>query len=90
MPPTIDSKQQVTYQCQRCANCCKWPGDVIVTRDEVDRIAAYLGLPVDDFIQRFTRLSANRQHLSLIEKPNGECHFLDGIDCLAPRARSAL
>ena len=21
----------VTYLCQRCGNCCRWPGDVIVT-----------------------------------------------------------
>lgn len=34
-----------------------------------------------DFIQRFTRLSHNRQGLALEEKANGECVFLEGEDC---------
>ena len=76
-----ESDDAVFYACQRCAKCCKWPGDVIVTDEEVDKIAEYVGLPADEFIQKFTRLSANRQMLSLIDKPNGECHFLDGKEC---------
>jgi len=70
----------VTYLCQRCGNCCRWPGDVIVTDDEVSAIAAHQGLAVEEFIQRFTRLSANRRHLSLIEKEDGACFFLDGAN----------
>ena len=70
----------VTYLCQRCGNCCRWPGDVIVTGDEVNAIAALLDVPVGDFIQQFTKLSANRQHLSLIEKPDGSCVFLEGVN----------
>ena len=68
----------VTYLCQRCGNCCRWPGDVIVTDTEVDAIAGHLGLEVPDFIQRYTRVSANRKHLSLIDKEDGSCFFLEG------------
>ena len=71
----------VFYQCQRCGNCCRWPGDVCIEDDEVSSIAAYLDLAEDEFLTRFTRLRANRKGLSLIEKPNDECIFLDGIDC---------
>lgn len=74
-------EEDVYYQCQRCANCCKWPGDVIITDAEADQIANFLGLPANEFIERFTRLRANRQGLSIDDKPNGECLFLDGIDC---------
>jgi Fe-S-cluster containining protein len=70
----------VTYLCQRCGNCCRWPGDVIVSEGEVKAIAAHLALPVEEFIQRFTRLSANRRHLSLIEKEDGSCFFLEGTN----------
>ena len=69
------------YQCQRCGNCCRWPGDVLVDEGEIEAIAGFLSLPLDDFVARFTRLRANRQGLSLIEKPNEECVFLDGINC---------
>ncbi len=74
-------KQKLFYQCQRCGNCCKWPGEVVVTNEEIDAIAAHLGLPVETFLERYTKLRANRQGLTLIEKPNHECIFLDGIDC---------
>ncbi|TLD70144.1 YkgJ family cysteine cluster protein [Phragmitibacter flavus] len=68
------------YLCQRCGNCCRWPGDVIVTEQEVEAIAAHVGMATDDFVQQYTRLSANRQHLSLIDNADGSCHFLEGVN----------
>lgn len=66
------------YLCQRCGNCCRWPGDVRITEGEVSRIAAHLGLAEEEFTARYTRLNANRTGLSIIDKPNGECIFLEG------------
>lgn len=71
---------QPTYACQRCGNCCRWPGDVIVTTTEVDAIASFVGMEVSAFIQNYTRLSANRKHLSLIDKEDGSCYFLEGVN----------
>jgi uncharacterized protein len=71
------------YQCVRCGNCCRWPGDVNVTPEEVTAIAAFLGRDEQEFIANATRLNANRTGLSIIDKPNGECLFLEGINtCL--------
>ena len=75
-----DSKR-VFYQCHRCSNCCKWPGEVVVSDREIDAIASYLEMPVDQFVEQYTKVRANRPGLTLIEKPNNECIFLDGIDC---------
>ena len=33
------------------------------------------------FIDRFTRLASDRRGLALLDKPNGECVFLDGDLC---------
>jgi uncharacterized protein len=71
----------VFYVCQRCGNCCKWPGDVRIEEDEVAPIAAHLGLAEDEFLARYTRLRTNRTGLSLIEKENHECIMLDGNAC---------
>lgn len=71
----------VRYACQRCTACCRWPGDVILTDEDVARISRFLGLSEWDFIQRHTRLSRNRRHLSLHEVDDGACAFLDGGDC---------
>jgi Fe-S-cluster containining protein len=71
----------IFYECQRCTACCRWPGQVRVTDAEIARLAAFKGLSEHDFIQEFTRLRADRRGLSLAEKPNGECIFLEGNDC---------
>ena len=71
----------VYYQCQRCANCCRWPGFVKIDESETAAIAHFLGLSDDDFIQRFTRLRPQRNGLALIDKPNGECFFLEDGKC---------
>lgn len=78
------------YVCRRCTACCKWPGDVCLEDDEVESIAAFLGLPVGEFTARYTRLRANRQGLSLVDKDGtGECIMLDGADCRLQEVKPA-
>ena len=72
----------VKYQCQRCTACCRWPGQVKLTDQEISLLARFKGLSEFEFIQAFTRLRADRRGLALVEKPNGECIFLEGNDCL--------
>lgn len=48
---------------------------------ETARIAGFLGLSEDAFIERYTRLNASRTGLSLVDQANGSCVFLDGGDC---------
>jgi uncharacterized protein len=71
----------IHYRCQRCTNCCRWPGFVRVGEDEIAAIAGFLGVDEYAFIQRFTRLRPHRDGLALIEKVNHECVFLEGRDC---------
>lgn len=73
------------FVCNRCGSCCRWEGCVKVGPDEIDRIAAFLDMPVDEFIDRHTRLSPDRKHLSLLEKEDGSCRWLaenDPPECL--------
>ena len=71
----------IFYECQRCTACCRWPGDVRVSDVEISALAKFKGLTEFDFIQKYTRLHTDKRGLSLIEKPNHECIFLDGINC---------
>jgi Fe-S-cluster containining protein len=54
---------------------------VKVSAEEIAAIAAYLGFDEVEFIQKYTRLRVQRDGLALIDKPNGECYFLEGRDC---------
>ena len=77
----LSEKPEVYYLCQRCGNCCRWSGEVPVSPAEISAIAAFLGLSEEEFIRKHTRLRQNRRGLALEDKGNGECFFLDGIDC---------
>ncbi|MEM9446070.1 MAG: YkgJ family cysteine cluster protein [Verrucomicrobiota bacterium] len=69
---------QVFYQCQRCGNCCRWPGQVTLKESDLDRLAEYLNMPVLEFTKRYTDLHPSRQCLILKNKVTHECVFLDG------------
>ncbi len=71
----------IFYECQRCTACCRWPGNVRVSETEIAALAKFKGLSEFDFIQKYTRLHTDKRGLSLVEKPNHECIFLNGIDC---------
>ena len=71
----------IFHECRRCTACCRWPGEVRLAEGEVARLAAFKGMGEVEFIQRFARITNDRRELSLEEKHNGECVFLDGSDC---------
>ncbi|HLP77747.1 MAG TPA: YkgJ family cysteine cluster protein [Candidatus Paceibacterota bacterium] len=72
----------IFYECQRCTACCRWPGQVRLSDDEISRIAVFLGLNQFDFIQKYLHLRHDRMGLALQNKPNNECIFLDGDSCV--------
>jgi Fe-S-cluster containining protein len=74
-------KKPPKYLCERCTNCCRWPGDVKVSDSEISAIASFLKMKQDLFIEKYTRLRTDRRGLSLIDQPDGACIFLDGQDC---------
>ena len=45
------------------------------------RMAAHLGISEEKFISDYTRLNGSRSGLALLDKPTGECIFLEGNDC---------
>ncbi len=70
VPPT-------PFVCRCCGACCRAPGYVRLAPGEPEALAAALGLPLDDFLSRHTRLTRDRQALALNERDDGSCSFLD-------------
>lgn len=68
------------YLCQRCGNCCRWPGFVSVDQNEITAIADHLGMSADAFIARHTELRPSRSGLMLASNPDGSCIFLEGVN----------
>ncbi len=64
------------FECTQCGNCCTGaPGYVWVSPPDTHAIADHLGLSIVEFLSRYTRLVSTV--LSLVEKPGGDCVFLD-------------
>lgn len=64
--------------CTRCGACCRWPGYVRLAPGEAAAMAGWLGVTESVFVDRYTRLTADRRGLSLNEKADGSCVFLEG------------
>lgn len=71
----------IFLECQRCTACCRWPGEVRVTDDEIRRMAEHLGLEERDFIERHMRLREDRRGIVLKDQPDGSCSFLADGAC---------
>ena len=75
------------FACLRCGNCCHGPGDVFLLDGEEQGIADLLGLELYAFTSAYTRLTADRTALSLSERPDGACIFLQPDNTCRIQAR---
>jgi hypothetical protein len=71
------NKKIENFSCRRCGFCCSLSGFVILEKGEVEKIAAFLGLDIYEFTERFTTLTNGRKQLTLTEQENGRCIFLE-------------
>jgi hypothetical protein len=71
------------FECQRCGNCCKGVGDVLLNREDIRRIAAHLEMTQVDFLHEFTRRTQSRRALIDQRGPKRWCVFYggDGVGC---------
>ena len=79
MPPIKDNLSE--FKCLQCHACCQQDGYVRLLENEIDVIAEFLDMDVQDFIQTHTRLTRERTGLALTDKENGECFFLGPQGC---------
>jgi Fe-S-cluster containining protein len=86
----MDSLER-SFKCQQCGECCRWPGHVLLTEEDIARMAVAAGLSEEEFIARYTTLAANRRQLSLTDAPDGSgsCVLLKDNRCLLYEARPA-
>lgn len=64
---------QPVFRCRQCGECCAGRGGIHVTSQEVERMAALLDLPVEEFCRRYVETSPLGPRLTVA---NGVCVFL--------------
>lgn len=68
--------QGIRFACHQCGTCCTGePGTVYVAPNELQPLAAFLGLPVSRLIKEC--LYPFRDSFSIREEPGGDCLFYD-------------
>jgi len=72
--------QGVRFQCQRgCTECCRQPGFVYLTEQDIVRAARFLGMTRDGFERRYVYRTRNQRRLRTPQQ--GRCHFLRPDGC---------
>lgn len=70
-------KDGLRFECTGCGDCCTGaPGYVWVNQEEIDALAAKIGVPVEEFERKYVRRVGVRR--TLVEFDNGDCVFFDG------------
>lgn len=80
-------KEGLRFACTECGQCCTGsPGYVWVEDDEIEKMADFLAISKQEFIERYTRQVGERR--SLLEFPRSyDCIFLRDKKCLLYGAR---
>jgi Fe-S-cluster containining protein len=63
------------FECKQCGSCCYGEGGIRVERAEIEKIARFLALTPDAFIQEYCREKNGR--LYIVSKADGFCVFYD-------------
>ncbi len=75
------------FKCTGCGQCCtKEPGYVWLSVEEIDAMAAHLGISKEKFIQTYTRSVFGRPSLRE-DRVNYDCVFLKDNRCQVYHAR---
>lgn len=75
------------FVCTKCGACCRWEGSVLLTNEDLPRLAEFLGISEEEFVIKYTELAPNRRSLRLIDPPDMTCIFLEEDRCVAYEAR---
>ncbi len=62
------------FECKRCGFCCQGESTVSLSPEEQERIAAFLGLSLAEFLSTYTVRRGKRVEMKTM---NGHCIFYD-------------
>ena len=68
---------EANFKCRGCGACCRIKNGIVrVGEAEVKRIAAFLGMSEQEFIDRETEIAPDRKGLVLKSRPDDSCVYL--------------
>ncbi|MGB9499268.1 MAG: YkgJ family cysteine cluster protein [Dissulfuribacterales bacterium] len=70
------------FQCEKCGDCCKGYGGTFITQDDIEKIAHFIGSPVETFVSTYCCMSGGKPVLA--QKADNYCIFWDGLCTIHP------
>ena len=71
----------LSFECTGCGQCCTGePGYIWISDKELEAIATYLKIPIEDFKKQYTYMVDGRRSL-LEDSKSYDCIFLEGKRC---------
>ena len=68
---------EANFKCRGCGACCRIKDGIVrVGEDEIKRIAAFLGMSEQEFIDRETEIAPDRKGLILKSRADESCVYL--------------
>lgn len=67
------NKDVKAFECRMCGHCCKGEGGIVMAAKDQRRLADHLGLPLEDFLSRYTRTCGGK--VILITGDDDYCIF---------------
>jgi len=63
------------FECKRCGDCCYGEGGILVDKDDVEEIAAFLGISQAFFLLWYCEIRNGKTHVRT--RRDGYCVFFD-------------
>lgn len=63
------------FDCKRCGHCCHGEGGIVMTPADRERLAAHLGLGVDEMVARYAETAGSK--IRLRARGDGYCVFFE-------------
>ncbi len=70
------------FQCEKCGDCCKGYGGTFITQDDIEKIARFIGSPVETFVSTYCNISGGKPVLA--QRADNYCIFWDEICTIHP------
>lgn len=74
-----DISYNFTFACVKCGECCKEPGYVLFTKEDIKNAAKYLGIKKQDFVNKYLKKAYGAFVVEVLE--DEPCLFLKKDKC---------
>jgi Fe-S-cluster containining protein len=71
----------IKFKCIECGDCCRWEGQVFLTKEDIKRLAKHHEVEVSEYIKEYTESYGDQVILKNKRKDSKDCVYLKENKC---------